>query len=266
MDDPRKYALITGASSGIGWQFSEELARRGYSVVAVSNQPERLEDLKKRLEQEYGISVITINTDLAQENSAQQVFDFCNEKNLEVEVLINNAGIFFFKEVTGVDYSRMKSILGLHMTTPALLCRLFGEQMIRRQKGFILNVSSITTVMPYPYISLYGPTKTFLRSFTRALRTEMKLKGIHVTCLIPGAVDTGLYDASHFNISLLKNLGIMKRPETVVNSGVRALFKNRAECIPGLLNKLIIIFLPILPHFIISIIYKRNNFIEKQEF
>jgi uncharacterized protein len=258
MKDIPKYALVTGASSGIGWHFAEALAKKGYSVVAVSNQPAQLEDIKKRLGELYRISVITINIDLALENSAQQVFDYCNEKNLIVEILINNAGIFFFKEVAGVDYSLMKSILALHMTTPALLCRLFGEQMIQQRKGFILNVSSISAVMPYPCISLYGPTKTFLRKFTRALRTEMKCKGINVTCLIPGAVDTGLYDASQFNTLLLKKLGIMKRPDTIANAGIRALFKNRAECIPGLMNKLIILLLPILPHFIINTIYKRR--------
>jgi short-subunit dehydrogenase len=258
MANTEKYALVTGASSGIGWHFAESLARKGYSVVAVSNQPAQLDDLKKKLEQVYGINVITLNTDLAQENSAQQVFDFCNRKNLIIEVLVNNAGIFFFEEVTRVDYSLMKSILGLHMRTPALLCRLFGEQMIKRQRGYILNVSSISAVMPYPGLSLYGPTKAFLRHFTRAFRTEMKAYGVHVTCLIPGATDTALYDASKYNTPLLIKLGIMKKPVTVANAGIRALYKNRAVCIPGLLNKLVLLLFPVLPHFIISIIYRRK--------
>ena len=265
MENSQKYGLITGASSGIGWHFAEALVKKGYSVVAVSNQPTQLDDLKKRLEQAYRIIVVTINIDLAKEDSAQQVFNYCKEKNLTVEVLINNAGIFVFGEAARVDYSRMKLILTLHVITPALLCRLFGEQMILRQKGFILNVSSITAVMPYPGISLYGPTKTFLRKFTRALRTEMKFYGINVTCLIPGAVDTALYDASNFNSPLLMRLGIMRKPDTVANAGVRALFKNRAECTPGLLNKLIIMLLPIVPQFIISIINRRTHIVRKPE-
>jgi uncharacterized protein len=265
MENSRKYALITGASSGIGWHFAEALAKKGYSVVAVSNQPAQLDDLKKRLEQAYGIIVNTINIDLAQENSAEEVFNHCNGKNLTVEVLINNAGIFFFGEAARVEYSLMKLILALHVMTPALLCRLFGEQMIKRQKGFILNVSSITAVMPYPGISLYGPTKAFLRNFTRALRTEMKPDGINVTCLIPGATNTPLYDANNFNTPLLIKLGIMKKPATVANAGVRALFKNRAECTPGLLNKVIIVLLPIIPHFIIDIINRRTHSAGKPE-
>lgn len=265
MDQTRKYALITGASSGIGWHFAEALAKKGYSVVAVSNQPTKLDELKERLEQEYRVNVFVINIDLTQEKSAQQVFDYCCEKNLTVEVLINNAGIFVFGEAARVDYNSMKSILALHITTPALLCRLFGEQMIKRQKGYILNVSSITAVMPYPGISLYGPTKTFLRNFTRALRTEMKLYGINVTCLIPGAVNTALYDAANFNTPLLIKLGIMKKPYIVANAGVRALFNNCAECIPGLLNILTVLLIPLIPHFIIGIINKRTNIVRRKE-
>jgi len=251
------YALITGASSGIGLHISEALAKKGYSLVAASNQPAQLNDLKKKLEEKYSVSVLTINIDLARENSAQQVFDFCTEKNLIIEVLINNAGILVFGEVASIEYSRVKSILTLHVITPALLCRLFGEEMIRREKGFILNVSSISAVMPYPHISLYGPTKAFLRNFTRALRTEMKPKGVNVTALIPGPTATALYNTDNLNIPMLIRLGIMKKPGAVANAGVRALFKNHAECIPGFLNKLIVVLLPIVPHFIISLLNRR---------
>ena len=265
MDNNRGYALITGASSGIGLHMAEALAKEGFSIVAVSNQPAQLDDLKKRLEQTYGINVNVLNIDLAGENSAKQVFDYCNRSNLTVEVLINNAGIFVFGEAAGIEYSRLKSILTLHIITTTLLCRLFGEKMIERNKGFILNVSSITAVMPYPGISVYGPTKTFLRNFTRALRTEMKSYGINVTCLIPGATDTGLYDAGNFKSPLLMKLGIMKKPDAVANAGVRALFRNRAECIPGLLNKMVVVLLPIVPQLIISIINKKTHFVRKAE-
>ena len=263
MEDNRKYALITGASSGIGWYFAEVLAKNGYFVVAASNQPAQLDDLKKKLERSYPIIVETISIDLSQENSAQRVFDYCNDKKLQVDVLINNAGIFVFGEAARINYSSIKSILTLHILTPALLCRHFGEQMISRQKGYILNVSSIASVMSYPGISLYGPTKAFLRNFTRALRTEMKLYGINVTCLIPGATNTSLYDAANFNVPLLMKLGIMKKPENIANAGIRALFKNRAECIPGFLNKIIIVLLPFIPHFIIGIINRTTNFTGK---
>jgi short-subunit dehydrogenase len=263
MEDVMKYALVTGASSGIGWHFAELLAKKGYSVVAVSNQPERLADLKNKLEHENSITVEIINIDLAQENSALRVFEYCKAKNLEIEVLINDAGMFFFGESARIDPSRMKSMIMLHVLTTTLLCRLFGEQMIDRKIGYILNVSSISAIMPYPGISIYGPTKAYLRHFTRALRTEMKFYGINVTCLIPGATDTGLYDAGKYKSSFLMKMGIMKKPEVVAGKSLRALFKNRAECIPGLLNKLVVILLPLIPSFIIGTINRKTNVVRK---
>jgi short-subunit dehydrogenase len=255
----KNYALVTGASSGLGWHLSERLAELGYALIAVSNQPSGLEDLKKHLEQNYQFSVVTINMDLAKENSARDLFDQCEEQNLQVDILINNAGMLVYGEVISVEYPQAQSILHLHMTTPALLCRLFGEKMATRRQGYILNVSSISAVMPYPTISFYGPSKTFIRHFSRALRTELKPSGVTVTCLIPGAMDTPLHDPYDFNRNLAKKLGVFKNPDIVAHAGIKALLRNRAECKPGLLNKLSIWLLPFVPHFIIGLMYRRSR-------
>jgi short-subunit dehydrogenase len=135
--------------------------------------------------------------------------------------------------------------------------------MISRKKGYILNVSSISAVMPYPGISIYGPTKAYLRHFTRALRTEMKFYGINVTCILPGATDTNLYDAGRYKSSSLIKLGIIKKPARVAKKGLRALYKNRGECIPGLLNKFIVILLPLIPNFIINLISRKTEVVRK---
>jgi short-subunit dehydrogenase len=254
-----KYAVVTGASSGIGWHLAEALAQCGYAIIAVSNQPSGLEALKKKLEQVYKVSVDTINMNLALENSAERIFDYCEKHDLKVEILVNNAGMLVYGETAKVDYNRVKTILQLQMTTPALLCRLFGEKMIMRGKGFILNVSSISSVMPYPTISLYGPTKSFLRQFTRALRTELKPSGINVTCLLPGATDTPLFEQYQFNRTLARKLGVLKKPEKVAKAAINALKNNRPEYIPGFLNKLAIRLLPLLPYFIIRLIYTRKR-------
>ena len=259
-----KYALITGASSGIGWHLSIELAQRGYSIIAVSNQPQQLEDLKKELEQKYAVQVFTLNLNLALPDSAKQVFDFCEANSIEVEALVNNAGILIFGEAARVEYAKAATILQLHMNTPALLCRLFGEKMMARKKGFILNVSSISSVMPYPGISLYGPSKTFLRYFTRALRTEMKLYEVNVTCLLPGATATALYDTHNINVPLAMKLGVMKKPEGIAKAGVNALFNNRAECIPGWINKLTVRIIPYVPHVFIGLIHKSARFVKRK--
>jgi len=113
--------------------------------------------------------------------------------------------------------------------------------------------------MPYPTISFYGPTKSFLRNFSRALRTELKPKGINITCLLPGAMDTRLLQEYHFNLNKVKKVRIVEHPEKVARVAIKAVFRNRSECIPGVLNKLTIWLLPFVPQFIIGLIYRRSH-------
>jgi short-subunit dehydrogenase len=248
----KNIALITGGSSGIGLAIANELAKKGYDLLLVSNKAEELAASKKKLEQEYGINCWLLDLDLATTTAARQVFDYCHENNLVVEVLINNAGFLIMAEVIDTAPVNVSKMIQLHMHTPTMLCRLFGEEMKTRKQGHILNVSSISAVMPYPMISLYGPTKTYLRYFTRALRTEMKPYGINVTCLIPGATITDLYNLEQVNVARLKALGIFHTPAFVALSAVKGLLRRKAVVIPGLLNKLTVRLMPLMPTFIIA--------------
>ncbi len=259
MNDKPNYAVITGASSGIGWFVALELAKKGYSIVGVSNQAQALDKLKSELEKKYDINVLTYCCDLARNDAAELVFNFCQQRSLEVDVLVNNAGILVYGEVIRIDIEKTKNILQLHMNTPAVLCRLFADVMVKKNSGYILNVSSISSVMPFPVISLYGPTKTFIRQFTKALGFEMKGTGVHVSCLLPGATATALYDPEKVNIAKAMQLGVMKSPEDVAKAGVEALFKNKAECIPGVINKIIMLIIPLLPNFLIDYIYRKKK-------
>lgn len=259
----KKTALITGGSSGIGLAIAHELAARGYNMMIISNQTEALSASKKQLESDYLVTCTTYNCDLTDPKAAQEIFQFTQERAIEVEILVNNAGILIFSEVAELDDSRILSILQLHVHTPVLLCKLFGKEMKRRQRGFILNVSSISAVMPYPGISLYGPTKTFLRYFTRSLRHEMKIYGVAVTCLLPGATLTGLYDPSKVNLNLARKTGIMQTPEFVARKAIREMFRKKPECIPGWINKLTVILLPLIPKSLICFIHKNTNILQK---
>ena len=258
MDSAGKYALVTGASSGIGWKISEEIVRRGYNIIAVSNQEKELEELKFHLEESYSVQVTSLYEDLAEENAAQNVFNFCTKLGIHVDILVNNAGMLVYGDTIRTGYSTVASIIQLHVTTPTLLCRLFGEKMMERRDGYILNISSISAVMPFPTISLYGPTKTYLRFFSRALRTELKPFGINVTCMMPGPIATGFYDAANLNMRLLKIPGIVHKPELAARKGINSLFNNRAVCIPGLINKILILMVPLFPNLLISRIYGRT--------
>ncbi len=256
MEQERPYALITGASSGIGWHISLELAARNYSLVAVSNQADGLNRLKEQVERDFQVEVVTLNTDLAVPGAAQWVFEFCEKRGLEIQVLVNNAGVLIFGEVIRVPEEEVRRIFQLHVVTLAELCRCFAAGMADRRKGYILNVASTSAVMPYPVISLYGPSKTFIRAFTRALRFETRARGIGVTCLLPGATATPIYDDKNVNVPLAKKLGVMVPPERVARRGVKALFAKRAECIPGIINTLIVRLLPWVPYFVVYRIYR----------
>jgi len=259
MNDIIKYAVVTGASSGIGWHLSKELAIKGYSIVAVSNQPEELNQLKADLEGTYQVKVLPVACDLSDYGAAAYIFEVCRKENLRVEILVNNAGVLVYGEVLNIPVKKTQEILQLHMITPVMLCRLFGEAMVRNQIGYILNVSSISAVMPYPTISLYGPTKTFLRKFTRALHSEMKGGDVNVSCLLPGATATAMYAGRPVNMPLALRFGVMRQPEFVAKAGIHAMFNKKAECVPGFINKLTMLIIPLIPNFIIGFIYRNYS-------
>lgn len=263
MSKESSFALITGGSSGIGWAIAQELAAKGFNLLLVSNQPAELENCKAEIETRHGIRCEILNTDLTQSHAAQDVFDYCIKNRLQVEVLVNNAGILVFSEVAEAPTEKVSAILQLHVYTPTMLCRLFAAEMKRKSRGYILNVSSISAVMAYPCISLYGPTKTYIRAFTRALRSEMALYKVSVTCVLPGATATALYDPNRVNIPLAKKMGVMHEATFVAQKAVAAMFNNKAECIPGFINKLTVWVLPCVPRFIINLIHRHTGIVKK---
>lgn len=257
-------ALITGGTSGIGRALADVFAERGFNLLLVSNQADALPECKQQIEDRFpAISCMVYYADLSNQHSAAELYRHCTDNNLQVDVLVNNAGILLFSEVAGAGPERIQTILNLHMHTPVLLCRYFGAEMKERKSGYILNVSSISSVMPFPGISLYGPTKTFMRYFSRALRAEMRIYGVQVCCLIPGATQTGLYDPAKVNLSLARKLGVMQSSEYVAKKALRALLYKRAECIPGILNKLTVFAVPLIPPALIYLLHKHTNLLQK---
>lgn len=252
------YALVTGASSGIGWHISLELAIRGYSIIAVSNQPENLQKLKSELEQNSGIACIPLNKDLTEPGAAEEVYMFCRGKDLQPEILVNNAGILAVGEFASQDRAKVDGILALHINVLTQLCYRFANDMKQSGRGYILNVSSISSVMAFPVISLYGPSKTYIRAFTKSIRSELWEYNIIVSCLIPGATNTPLNDQLDANVDLAIKLGVMMQPNRVAKRAIHGLFKNKAEIVPGLINKLTLILIPLVPRFIVNFFYRSS--------
>ena len=225
------YALVTGASSGMGLEFARQLARRGYNLLIVSNE-QRIVDVAAELSNtDNQLLVVPLVMDLGQQSSARELYDYTKAHGIEVEVLVNNAGVYHDRDILDDSEAFTSLILNLHMYTPAMLCYLFGQEMKSRKKGYILNVCSVTSMMAAQRLGTYGGTKAFLSHFTRALHIELRKYSVYVTDVSPGAVDTGLYNIKPVFTKIGKCLGIIVSPETLVRRALRALFRGRSKTI-----------------------------------
>ena len=257
MTTPAGRALVTGGCSGIGRAIAAELARRGFSLVLVSNQADALAATAAALRAEHGVDVETIVMDLARPEAAAELHARVRDGGKDVEVLVNNAGMFFFGEAADAAPERANRMLQLHVVTPSLLCTLFGRDMRARGRGHILMVSSISAWRDFPGISYYGSSKKYLRGFARALRSELGVYGVNVTCLAPGATATALYDPAVVNVDLARRLGVMMGADRVAAAGVQAMLAGRAECTPGFLNRAMAVLAAATPQPVVDLVRRR---------
>lgn len=234
--------MVTGASSGIGYEYAKILAGKGYRLLIVSNERERLQEKADELRKLFGVEVVPLYMDLAVLEAPARLHDFCRQHDMQIDVLINNAGIFYLDEVVRHSEAQVTKMLLLHVHTPTMLCRLFGADMKQRGHGHILNMSSLSAWTIYPGIALYASTKGYLKNFSRAFRAEMRVYGVSVTTLCPGAVATDLYHLDKKLQRLAVRIGVMMRPERLAKRGIRAMFRGRARVMPGVINH---IFAPI---------------------
>ena len=246
-------ALVTGASSGIGLQYATQLARDYHTdLLLVSNQQEELNQVATDLATQYGVKTIPLYADLSKQDAAEQLHQYCLDNNLVVDILINNAGVFFFNPYCETSMKRIDLMLNLHMITVAKLTRLFGEDMINRQltaeeqaqklcrkprqKGYILNMSSMSAWMAMPGIQTYNATKAFIYNFSKSLWYEFRPKGVNITVMAPGAVDTALFGLAPHLRRLAVNLTVSIPPEKLVKRALKKLFRGKKADTPGFLN------------------------------
>jgi short-subunit dehydrogenase len=258
-------ALVTGGCSGIGRAIAAQLGARAYALVLVSHQPEALAHTAAALRAAHGVDVETIVMDLARPEAAAELHALVRRAGRDVDVLVNNAGMFFFGEAADAAPERANRMLQLHVVTPSLLCTLFGRDMRARGRGHILIVSSISAWRDFPGISYYGSSKKYLRGFARALRSELGVYGVTVTCLAPGATATGLYDPSVVPVDLARRLGIMMDADRVAAAGVRALLAGRAECTPGVLNRVLRMLAAATPQVLVDLLRRRAPWLPRAD-
>lgn len=260
-----QYALVTGACSGIGLEIARELARRGHPLVVVSHHEQRLAACGRTLAQEHDVPIHRVVMDLAKDGAAAALYDHVRGMGIDVEILVSNAGMFFFGEVAETDPDQADAMLHLHVVTPSLLALHFGRDMRARRHGHILLVSSVSAWRDFPGIAYYGSSKRYLRSFSAALRHELRMWGVNVTCLAPGAVATSLYYHTGVPVELAVKYRVMKDPAMVARAGVEGMFRGKAEVVPGMSAKLTAALMKSLPDWAVRLVRERTPLLTRPD-
>ena len=234
-----KFALITGASKGIGKAIASELALRGHHLILVARNQDLLDQTAVALRDVYKITVHVLSMDLSHPDAAQNIYNWCKLNQYEINILVNNAGygisgLFEHKAVE--DYVNMMQV---NMVSLVQLTSLFLPQLKQQKKAYILNIGSSAAYQAVPYLAVYAATKSFVVSFSRALQYELKKSNISVTCISPGATDTEFPHRAEVGDKALKTAEkLQMQPVEVARIAVKQMFAGKTEVITGLVNKL----------------------------
>lgn len=252
----RPCALVTGGSSGMGLEYARQLAEIGCNLLLVSNQREDLEKAAETL-RTAEIQVIPHYQDLATEKAADELLAYCHSENLQIDILINNAGMFFFEELTPENEAKALTMMRLHTLTPTRLCILFGEEMKRRGYGYLINMSSMAAKLPCPGITIYSATKAYLKSFGKSLYFEMRPYGVGVTTVCPGAIATPLYKLKPGLLQLGVKIGLIGTPQWLVRKALCGMIRKKRVVKPGFMNIYLPPLIAILPQTLVSKLWQK---------
>src|ERR1700675_452434 len=229
-----KWALITGASAGIGVALAEELAAGGTHLVLTARRLDRLQEVADGLRKKHGIQTHVVAADLAKREAPQEIYAFTKEKGLRIDLLINNAGFGQYGEVPQVETQRLLDMVEVNCTAVVHLTRLFLPEMVARRSGDILILASTAAFQAVPYISTYAATKAFALLFAEGLAEEMKPHGIRVCALCPGSTESEF----HVVAGQEKFMRKAETAEKVARTGLKALASGKSYVISGLGNYL----------------------------
>ena len=240
-------SLITGGNRGIGRAIALRLASEGSSIILFGRNEKDNQSVEKEISSAYGVPVKSYKVDMSSRRSVEEGVEKAISHFHRIDVLINNAGIFSFQEITRTDPKKIETMLQLHIGTVTHLSRLFAADMCNRKHGYILNMSSLSCWTPYPGIALYTATKAYIRVFTRALGYELRDYGVVATVVCPGGVATGLYGLKPGLLKLGVRLGVLMTTERLVRKALKALFQGKKQLIPGVFNRLLIPLASVMP-------------------
>lgn len=244
-DQSKTFALVSGASKGLGKEFVLELAKRNINVILVSLPNEQLDAIAEQA-RNYGVEAFCYETDLTQKENILQLTNWVNA-NFDITILINNAGCGGTKRFIDCDVEYVNRILQLNVTATALLTHQLLPNLMRQEKSYILNVSSMASFSPIGYKTVYPASKRFVQHFTRGLYQELKGTNVFVSVVHPGPMKTNQDVTQRINNQgILGKVGLLS-PERVAEISIRQLFKRDSLILLGLFNKINWLLMVIIP-------------------
>lgn len=247
-ENNNQYALVTGASMGIGYELAKLFAQDGYNIIAVARTQEDLDKVAQEFTQQYGVKVETISKDLFSEDAATELYEEVKSKGWEVEVLVNDAGQGTYGLFTETDLTAMMRIIHLNIVSLTKLTYHFLKDMVARNSGKILQLASEVSEIPAPYQAVYGGTKGYVLQFTEALISELKDTAVTVTALQPGATNTDFFNkAGAQDSKIVQDKSKLADPVKVAKDGYVALMKGDDKVVTPLKDKIMVAMGNIMP-------------------
>lgn len=251
----KEYILITGASSGIGYEMAKILAEKKYNLVLVARRLDQLKILQEELKNTFGIAVEVIAKDLSKVENAIALYKETHDLGLKINMLINNAGFGLYGNFTSTSLEEELSMIELNVSSLVALTKLYAQDMMHDNYGKIMNVASLLSFIPFPYYAIYSATKTFVLAFTETVAAELEGTGVVVTALCPGTVETDFHTAEMRKTNAMS----ANKPvpvKSVAEAGVRLLLNGKGKKIVGFNNWFISNLPRITPDFIMMKIKK----------
>jgi short-subunit dehydrogenase len=254
----KSFTLITGASEGFGKALALECARRNMNLVLVALPGSGLQNLATYIEKNFGVTVVCIEKNLCDSESCYQVFDAIKEKGIPVNMLINNAGMggtHYFDERSAEFY---RCQIELNVTAPTLLTHLFLNTLEHNTPSWILNVSSLAGLFSLPLKQVYGGTKSYLVSFSKSLRRELKSKNVYVSVICPGGMNTTLKLVLQHRMHTGISRWSVMNPDKVARIAIDGMLNKKEMIIPGFWNKIFLMLDKLFPNWLKELITEKQ--------
>ncbi len=231
------FALITGASGGIGLDIAHELAQHKIDLLLVARSEENLSKAKKDISEKYGVKVEYLSVDLSSPEGTRSLTNWVSKNNFNINILVNNAGYGIWGSVEQTSWEKLHNMMRLNMISVVELCQALLPELKKHKQSYIMNIASTAAYQAVPTLTTYAATKSFVLLFTRGLRKELSKTNVSVTCVSPGTTTTGFIDRAGMNDTLKRRSEkVTMSSNEVARIAVRGMFNKKAEVVPGFLN------------------------------